>query len=74
VWRKRLRGTSISLMTAAAVVALVYVLAAPAFSAFRLELVFVPIAAYGLALAAELVGARVAARNPGLDRLAVRRS
>jgi len=74
VWRKRLRGTSISLMTAAAVVALVYVLAPPAFSAFRLELVFVPIAAYGLALAAELVGARVAARNPGLDRLAVRRS
>ncbi len=48
-------------MTAAAVCALGYVLAAPVFSAFRLELVFVPMAAYGLALAAELA-ARAAGR------------
>ena len=38
-------------MTAGAVVGVLYVLAAPVFSAFRLELVLVPMAAWGLALA-----------------------
>jgi hypothetical protein len=46
------RSAVTKLMTAGAVASLLYVLAAPAFSAFRLELVFVPIAAYGIALGA----------------------
>jgi hypothetical protein len=57
-----------SLLRAAVVVGLGYVLAAPLFSAFRLELVFVPMAAYGLALATELAAARVGA----LDWLTMR--
>jgi hypothetical protein len=64
VWRRReTRGTSATLMVAAAVVGLGYVLAAPVFSAFRLELVFVPLAAWGLALAGETAYARLAARR-----------
>ena len=64
VWRRRDTRSEVStLMTAASVCALGYVLAAPVFSAFRLELVFVPMAAYGLALTAELVTARLAAPN-----------
>jgi hypothetical protein len=50
-----------SLLRAGVVVGAGYVLAAPLFSAFRLELVFVPMAAYGLALATELAAARVGA-------------
>ena len=55
------------LMTAGAVAALLYVLAAPVFSAFRLELAFVPMAAYAIALGTKLVLARVvseAAQSP----------
>lgn len=64
VWRRReTRSEATTLMAAAAVCALGYVLAAPVFSAFRLELVFVPMAAYGLALTAELVAARLPARD-----------
>jgi hypothetical protein len=64
VWRRReTRGTSSTLMVAAAFLGLGYVLAAPVFSAFRLELVFVPMAAWGLALAGELAFARLAARD-----------
>jgi hypothetical protein len=62
VSRRRLRGTWPSLMTAGAVVGLVYVLVATVFSAFRLELVFVPMAAFGLALTSELALARVSKR------------
>ena len=61
--RRNVRSEATTLMTAAAVCALGYVLAAPVFSAFRLELVFVPMAAYGLALTAELAVARLAARD-----------
>ena len=46
---------------AGAVVALLYVLAAPVFSAFRLELVFLPMAAWGVALVGELAFLRLAA-------------
>ena len=54
VWRRReTRSVETTLMSAAAVFGLGYVLAAPVFSAFRLELVFVPMAAYGVALTAE---------------------
>ena len=64
VWRRpATRNVTTSLMTAATVFGLGYVLAAPVFSAFRLELVFVPMAAYGLALAAELGLARLPARR-----------
>jgi hypothetical protein len=64
VWRRRdTRSEAATLMTAAAVCALGYVLAAPVFSAFRLELVFVPMAAYGLALTVERVACRIAARD-----------
>jgi hypothetical protein len=48
------------LMTAGAAGALLYVLAAPSFSAFRLELAFVPMAAYGISLGTTLLLARVA--------------
>jgi hypothetical protein len=47
---------------AAAVAGIGYILAAPMFSAFRLELVLVPAVAYGLALAAEAAFARASAR------------
>jgi hypothetical protein len=64
VWRRpATRNVTTSLMTAASVFGLGYVLAAPVFSAFRLELVFVPMAAYGLALAGELGLARLPARR-----------
>ena len=60
------RDHAVQLMLAGAVAAVLYVLAAPLFSAFRLELVAVPMAAYGLALAAEAALARV----PGVSRAA----
>jgi hypothetical protein len=54
-------GPATSLMKAAAVVSVVFVLAGPVFSAFRLELVGVPMAAFGLALGLERVVERVEA-------------
>jgi hypothetical protein len=69
VRRRRSLGVAGTLMTSAAVLGVLYVLAAPVFSAFRLELVVVPVAAYGLALAAEAVAARAAERSAALDRL-----
>ena len=69
VWRRReVRDTTTTLMTAGAVLALGYVLAAPVFSAFRLELVFVPMAAWGVALAAERVAARLGERDGAVAR------
>jgi hypothetical protein len=50
-------GQAGTLLTAASVAGVLYVLAAPVFSAFRLELVLVPMAAFGLALAAEAASA-----------------
>jgi hypothetical protein len=73
VWRRpAVRTQATTLLTAAAVLGLLYVVAAPVFSAFRLELVFVPMAAYGLALVAELLAARVGASDGVLDRMAPR--
>jgi hypothetical protein len=70
VWRRpATRTPTTALMTAASVAALLYVFAAPAFSAFRLELVFLPMAAWGLALATEVVAARLAERQGTLARL-----
>lgn len=60
-------GPVASLMKAAACAAGVYVLAVPIFSAFRLELGLVPMAAYGLALGFERLAARVQA--PGSMRV-----
>jgi len=62
VWRRpATRNIQTALMTSGAVVALLYVLAAPVFSAFRLELVFLPMAAWGVALVGELAFLRLAA-------------
>ena len=71
VWRRRETSNpnpATTLMTAGAVLALGYVLAAPVFSAFRLELVFVPMAAWGVALTAERVAARLGERDGALAR------
>jgi hypothetical protein len=54
---------AMTLLKAGAVAAAGYVLAVPVFSAFRLELVLVPMAAFGLALGLEWAVARVALRN-----------
>jgi hypothetical protein len=69
--RQRGRDPVLTLMAAGAVVSVLYVVAAPAFSAFRLELAFVPIAAYALALAAESLVGRVAGREPAAEQVAV---
>ncbi len=53
------------LMIAGAVVSLLYVLAAPSFSAFRLELVFLPMAAYGIAWASTLLLERLISQTTG---------
>jgi hypothetical protein len=54
------RGSSATtLLKAGAVAGAAYVLAVPIFSAFRLELVLVPMAAFGLALGIEWLAARV---------------
>jgi hypothetical protein len=71
-WRRRPIAPSTTFMTAGAVLALLYVLAAPVFSAFRLELTMVPMAAYGLAFAADLVASRVSDRSGALERPALR--
>jgi hypothetical protein len=69
VWRRPdVRNRATTLMTAGAVLALGYVLAAPVFSAFRLELVFVPMAAWGVALAGERVAAWLGERDVALAR------
>ncbi len=60
------------LMTAGAVVSLVYVLGAPVFSAFRLELAFVPMAAYGIALGTNLLLARLLGAVETPKRLAAK--
>lgn len=72
--RRRGSGSdhALQLMLAGAVAAVLYVLAAPLFSAFRLELVAVPMAAYGLALAAEGALARVPGASRAAEPLAVR--
>jgi len=57
-------GPAGTLMRAGAVAGVLYVLAAPVFSAFRLELVLVPMAAFGLALGVEAAIAFVRARVP----------
>jgi hypothetical protein len=71
-WRRRPIAPSTTFMTAGAFLALCYVLAAPVFSAFRLELTMVPMAAYGLAFAAELVASRVSERGGVLERAPLR--
>lgn len=70
--RKRLDEASASLLTAAVPLGLCYLLAAPSFSAFRLELVFVPMAAFGLGLAAERAIALAGERMPSLGRIPAR--
>jgi hypothetical protein len=57
-------GPAASLIKAAACAAALYVFVVPVFSAFRVELALVPMAAYGLALAVERVAARVQVPSP----------
>jgi hypothetical protein len=58
--RGRAGGPSATLLKASAVAGALYVAVVPVFSALRLELVLVPMAAFGLALAAEQLAERVA--------------
>jgi hypothetical protein len=72
LWKRAAtRSPSAALMAAGAVVGLGYVLAAPSFSAFRLELVFVPMAAYGLALVTDTLLSRIRALDGIFGALAV---
>jgi hypothetical protein len=61
--RSRSRSATDHLFAASAILAVLYVLAAPVFSAFRLELVFVPAGAYGLGLAVDAALRRAAERH-----------
>jgi len=62
-------SSGISLLKATAVAGALYVLAVPIFSAFRIELVLVPMAAFGLGLGLEWLAARVTL--PSLARRAI---
>lgn len=64
---RRSKDALTTLLKAAAVVALLYTVSIPAFSAFRVELVFVPMAAYGLAFAAERLLERRAVLQPARE-------
>jgi hypothetical protein len=66
------RSVTVQLMTAASALSLLYVFAAPVFSAFRLELTFVPMAAYGIALGSQLALARLTGATVAGEPLAVR--
>lgn len=68
-WRTERTAATI-LLQAAALAGVTFVLLVPVFSAFRLELALVPMAAFGLALGAERVARRLAVRMPSLGRLA----
>ena len=69
-WKRRPVARETELMVAASVATLAYVLAAPAYSAFRLELAFLPMAAYGVAQIVEQCASRFAAVDGSrLDRL-----
>lgn len=63
------RSAATTLMGAGAVVSLLYVLSAPVFSAFRLELVFVPMAAFGIASFTEIMRAPLSRLVGRSDRL-----
>jgi hypothetical protein len=71
---RRERGSqALTLMRAGAVAGVAYVVAVPVFSAFRLELILVPMAAFGLGLAAEALAGRIGvpAALPRLGRTPV---
>jgi hypothetical protein len=57
--RGRRAGAAATLLKAGALIGAAYVVAVPVFSAFRLELVLVPMAAVGLCLGAEWIADRV---------------
>ena len=65
-------STTTRLMSAGAVLALLYVFAAPVFSAFRLELAFVPMAAYGIALGMQVGLERLLGTERAAEPLAAR--
>ena len=60
------RGSAATtLLKAGAVAGVAYVVAVPVFSAFRLDLVLVPMAAFGLALGLEWIAVRVSVPGVG---------
>ena len=59
-WRRSRREDATILMIGGALAGMAYVLTVPVFSAFRLELVLVPMAAFGLATAAQAITERAA--------------
>ena len=60
---RRAGGPALTLLKAGAAAGVLYVLAVPVFSALRLDLVCVPMAAFGLGLAAERLAARLPAKG-----------
>lgn len=71
-WKQRAKvDARTSLFVAAGVAAILYVLAAPVFSAFRLELAALPMAAWGIAMTVEWVTERVGQRARRLTPVAV---
>ena len=72
--RRAREGHAASFLKAAAVAGVAYILTVPIFSAFRLEIVLVPMAAFGLALGAERLAAALGrVRLPSAAPTAVRR-
>ena len=73
--RRSQEGPVATLLKAGSVAGIAYVLAVPIFSAFRLELVLVPMAAFGLGLGAERLVARATALSSAhMQTLVPRRS
>jgi hypothetical protein len=63
LWTFRRRDETTTLMAAGLLAGVLYVLAVPVFSAFRLELTLFPMAALGLAMGASAALERLAARE-----------
>ena len=74
VWAARRRDATATLLAGGALAGVLYVLAVPAFSAFRLELTLFPLAAAGLALGAAAALERARARERPSAGRADRRS
>lgn len=64
---------AVTLLRAGAVAGALFVVVVPVFSAFRLELVWVPMAAFGLALGAERLSGALSARRRGRPEAVVSR-
>ena len=74
LWAAGRRDETTTLMVAGTLAGVLYVLAVPVFSAFRLELTLIPMAAVGLAMAATAALERLGARDRRSPAVAGRRS